>query len=130
MSRTAEIVASLEQEFPGKNIIQAPPDNPSEIICEVERDDQRSLAVVYIERSIPHYHSDSWETYAIDKGELSLQVAGKQYVLTEGEAYTVKPGKVHSAVGDWTKAREENRPPTRTRKQNFYSKQQMFLKQD
>ena len=111
MSRTAEIVASLEQEFPGKNIIQAPPDNPSEIICEVERDDQRSLAVVYIERSIPHYHSDSWETYAIDKGELSLQVAGKQYVLTEGEAYTVKPGKVHSAVGDWTRARVESRPP-------------------
>ncbi|MBI2592904.1 MAG: cupin domain-containing protein [Candidatus Colwellbacteria bacterium] len=108
-----EIIAILQKEFPGKNIIQLPLDNPSEIICEVEptaNHPEISSIIAVIDESKPHYHLKSTETYFIEKGELHLFVDGRKYLLREGDTYVVEPGRVHWAEGEATRVRVNSSP--------------------
>ncbi|OGH10177.1 MAG: hypothetical protein A2152_03785 [Candidatus Levybacteria bacterium RBG_16_35_6] len=104
------IVNQLKQEFPGKNILQLPPDNPNEIICELESTPEFSVAIAYIDQSVPHYHTKTREKYIIEQGRLILNEAGRETELREGDEYTVYPPIIHSARGKSTRVRVESKP--------------------
>lgn len=68
-----KIIAQLKSQYPGKDIIQLPPENPVEIICEVDptsEHPEKSVAIAVIESSYPHFHRNSEETYKVLKGKL------------------------------------------------------------
>ena len=50
----SSIVEELKRKYPGKNIVLNPPDDPSEIICEIEpasKNPERSVASAVIDRA-------------------------------------------------------------------------------
>ncbi|HEX7017691.1 MAG TPA: cupin domain-containing protein [Patescibacteria group bacterium] len=101
----AKIKKELQEKYPGKNIIALPKENPAEVICEVEpttEHQEYSLAVAIIDRSEPHFHQITTETYKITKGELDLIVDGTMHHLSEGDSYVIKPGSIHQALGNET----------------------------
>ncbi len=95
------IIAKLEKQYPGKTIVKLPEKNPTEIICEVEPYTSHngwSLAIAYIDESVPHYHLKSVETYELLEGALTLYVENTPTILKKGQSFTVHPNKIH-----WTK---------------------------
>lgn len=87
-----------------------PPENPTEIICEIDPTDdhpQKSTAIAVIESSAPHFHRISTETYKVLKGNLKLIDGNETFRLKEGESHTVHRGSVHSATADsaWVEVR-------------------------
>lgn len=103
---TNRIIKQLQDEFPGRDISVV----DGLISVEVERADDRSVVVAYIDHELGHYHTEREEAYAVEEGELSLHEAGKLHVLTPGQEYTVFPGRVHSAMGDSTRVRITSTP--------------------
>ena len=106
------VISELKQKYPGKKNIKNDEENPTEILCEVEPASEHpeySLAVAVIDKSEPHYHQISKETYKIIKGKLILVVDGKEIVLNEGASFEIQPGQVHSARGNetWIEAYSE-----------------------
>lgn len=100
-----KIKQELHEKYPDKNIIALPEENPTEIICEVEPTIQHpeyNVAVAIIDRSEPHFHRVATETYTVTRGEIDLIVDGKIHHLSEGDSYVIKPGSVHSVVGNET----------------------------
>lgn len=98
------IVAEFKEQFPGKNILQLPAENPSEIICEYEPTTDHpeySVAVAAIDSSYPHVHRKSIETYEVARGEVTLFVGKESFDMIEGESYVIQPGIVH-----WATAKE------------------------
>jgi mannose-6-phosphate isomerase-like protein (cupin superfamily) len=102
-------IVKIERAFkfkhPGRDIIMIPPENPTEIICEVEPTSEHpeySVALVAIDSSEPHYHKLSTETYTVLKGALALKLSRKEVLLYPGISYVVPPNTVHSAEGDRT----------------------------
>lgn len=53
-----------------------------------------------IDRSFPHVHKKSKETYKVTKGKLVLYVDDKKHELKEGEKLIIEPGKKHWAEGN------------------------------
>lgn len=107
------IIEILKREFPGKNIILLPPDNPSEIICEIEptADHQEvSSIIAFIDESGPHYHPRSTETYFVESGKLHLFVDGEEQILGEGKTFVVEPKKIHWAKGEATRVKVYSNP--------------------
>ncbi len=102
-------VALLRSLYPGKNIIQIPPENPSEIICEVDKvDDPQggcSVAIAVIDHSAPHFHRRTCERYEVLDGEVELFVAGEKKLLREGDISIIAPEMVHWVQADaaWVK---------------------------
>ena len=99
----AKVVKELKKEYPGKTIIKSPPDNPTEIICEVEPTSdhpERSLAVAVVGKSPLHYHKKTTEIYKAIKGKLIVYRNGKKHKLKEGNRITIKPGEIHYAEGN------------------------------
>ena len=98
-------IAELRQKYPGKKIICLPENNPSEIICEIDPSSNHpdySGAISVIDQTSAHYHQKTTENYEIISGALILAVDGQKHEMKAGEALTIKPGQIHSAVGDQT----------------------------
>lgn len=99
------VLKTLAEKYPNKNVVCIPDENPSEIICEVDPTKDHTdhnLAVAIIDKSAPHFHKESTETYKIIEGELDLFVEDVKHHLSEGDSYIVEPGKVHYAIGNET----------------------------
>jgi quercetin dioxygenase-like cupin family protein len=99
---TQKVTDELRRKYSGKSIII---NEPEEILCEIEpteKHPEKSLAMVVVGRSKPHFHKVTTETYEVISGELTVKVDGKKYILKKGEKLTLKPGQVHSAVGNET----------------------------
>ena len=98
-----KIIEEIKRKHPNKKIILDPPDNPSEIICELEptsEDPERSVALAIVGKSNPHYHKKTTEIYQAVKGSLIVWVEGEKHLLKEGEKITIEPNLVHHAEGD------------------------------
>jgi len=107
------VIAELSSQYPGKTVAKLPPDNPSEIICEIEPTvdhSERSVVIAVIDSSYPHFHHRSNETYEVLKGKVSLYVGNTVHILKEGDKYTVEPGNVHWATADSAWVRVESVP--------------------
>src|SRR3989344_7639226 len=107
------VVEEFKQRFPGRNIVMLPAENPTEIICEIEPTEEHpdySIALAVVDRSEPHHHEKSVETYLIEEGTLILHVEDEQIILKEGDTYVVNPTSVHWAEGNATHVRVESRP--------------------
>lgn len=108
-----EVVGKLQAEFPGKTILQLPPENPKEIICETEPTVDHpdySVAVAYIDRSEQHRHGISEETYKVEEGEVTLSVDGKKQVLRKGDSRIIHPGEIHRAEAQGARVEVTSRP--------------------
>jgi mannose-6-phosphate isomerase-like protein (cupin superfamily) len=71
--------------------------------CELIAEIEPGLAIAVIDRSRPHFHLHSSETYTVLEGKLGLSVGGKVVVLeaegtTRGGSFVIPPLMVHSAV--------------------------------
>ncbi len=108
-----EIVATLRIEFPGKNIMELPPENPTEIICEVEPTIDHpdfSVAVAFIDHSDQHKHAISTETYEVEGGEVTLFTNGEVHVLKPSQSYVIQPGTLHRAEAKGARVKVTSHP--------------------
>lgn len=99
----AKIIKELKEKYPSKRIILNPPENPNEIICEIDpasEHPQKSAALAIVGKSKPHYHKKSKEIYEVVKGTLFVYKNGKRYTLKEKEKITIEPNIIHYAEGD------------------------------
>jgi|SRR5581483_1722206 len=101
----AEVMAQLQREFPGKEIICIPPDKPTEMVVESRRapDGSESTAVAMIWSSLPHVHHQMTERYKVGLGSLTVYIDGRADDLYEGQEVVIKPGQVHWAEGEGTR---------------------------
>jgi mannose-6-phosphate isomerase-like protein (cupin superfamily) len=104
-----KIVAKLKKDYPEKNIVLNPPENPTEIVCETNP--EKGLAVIVIDSSIPHHHLHTTEIYRVTKGNLTLYIDGNEKELSEGDEFTIYPNEVHFAIGSETWIDEQSTPP-------------------
>lgn len=98
-----KVIEELSRKYPGRRIIKNNEEYPTEIICEIDppgSHPEHSTAIAVIDKSIPHYHNKTIETYKLIKGELTLIVDGKENQLGPGDVYVVKPKEVHQAFGN------------------------------
>jgi len=100
---TQKIIKELQQKYPGKKVILNPPENPTEIICELSPTSEHpesSVALAIVGSSKPHYHKNTTEIYEAQKGILTVYVNGEKHILQEGEKITIKPNTIHHVEGD------------------------------
>ncbi len=107
------IIETFKRQYPEKNIICLPDDNPTEIICEVDPSSEHpnhNRAIAAIRISKPHYHRLAEETYKVLAGRLKLFVDDRKIELAEGETYVVPPNSVHYAKGNFTVVQVDSTP--------------------
>ncbi len=104
-----KVIEKLKSEYPGKNIVQNFPENPTEIVCEIEP--EKGVAVAVIDRSEPHHHTKTTESYRVISGMLTLYIDGSEKELEKGDEFEVYPGEVHFAIGDETWVEVTSTPP-------------------
>ncbi|OGM08588.1 hypothetical protein A2159_03050 [Candidatus Woesebacteria bacterium RBG_13_34_9] len=100
-----KVIDELKKKYPGKNIIINTPENPTEIVCEIEPGNinpDRSIAIAILDKNIKHYHRIAKEIYEVIKGELEISKAGRSYYLHEGEKIAIYPSEYHIAKGNET----------------------------
>jgi len=100
-----QVKSDLESQYPHKKIIFLPPDNPTEIICEIDPASEHpshSRIIAVIDKSATHLHKVSTESYTVLKGELNLFLNGQKKALKQGESYQIKPWTIHWAEGNET----------------------------
>lgn len=100
-----KVVSELQEKYPGKKIILNTPENPTEIICEIEpteKHPERSVAVAVVDRIRPHYHKKLTEVYKITRGMLILHLGRQKKIAKENERIKIPPGEIHWAEGDET----------------------------
>lgn len=109
-----KIVDELKILYPQKKIYFDKEENPTEILCELEGKDlnpERSVYVAVIDKKVTHNHRfGTEETFEVIKGNLVLQVAGKEYALTAGKTYTSKSGEIHTVIGHGTWIKVTSKP--------------------
>lgn len=108
-----KVIEELKKTYPGKKIVLNDRNNCSEILCETEPSSQHptySKAISVIDKTKPHYHNNTTETYRVVRGTLSLIIEGKERVLTEGQTYTILPGQIHEARGSETWVECDSKP--------------------
>jgi GrpB-like predicted nucleotidyltransferase (UPF0157 family) len=108
-----QIKHELEKQYPGKKIIFQPPDNPTEIICEIDPSSvhpEHSTVIAVIDKSAVHYHQKSTEIYEVIRGQLDLFTNGEKKVLKTGEKYEIKPYTIHWATGNETWVKTSSNP--------------------
>ncbi|OGK11457.1 hypothetical protein A2954_06300 [Candidatus Roizmanbacteria bacterium RIFCSPLOWO2_01_FULL_37_12] len=97
------IVKELKEKYPNKNIVLIPPENPSEILCEIDPTSlhpEKSTVIAIVGKAAAHYHKKSTEIYEVIRGVLTVNKEGKKYILKEKEKITINPGEVHYAEGN------------------------------
>ncbi len=102
---TKLVVGELREKYPQAEIVKNDEHHPTEIICEVKPatdHPEYSLAVAVIDKSAPHVHQQSQETYKVIKGKLTLIIDDQKHELKVGEEIVIEPGQVHWAAGDET----------------------------
>lgn len=92
----------MKKKYPEKKIILNTPEDPAEIVCETRPGKNKSEAVAVIDRTRLHDHQKLTEIYEIIKGELTMHIDGREYLVKEGERIEMKPGTRHYAVGKET----------------------------
>ena len=95
----------MERMYPGKTVVMLPMKKPTELLCEVEPTQNHpnfSVAIAVIDKSNPHKHMVTEETYTVIRGELTLHANDETITLKRDESYTIEPGVVHWAEGDET----------------------------
>ncbi len=100
-----KVIDELSRKYPGKKIIKNKEEEPTEIICEIEP----GFAVAVVDKSEPHFHKKTTETYEVIKGELTVFRNGRAYKLKGDDKLIIEPGEIHYAVGDetWVKVYSE-----------------------
>jgi quercetin dioxygenase-like cupin family protein len=109
---TQRIIKELKTQYPGKNIILNDPENPTEIICEIEPgswDPMRSVAIAVMDENLKHYHRIAKEIYEVVRGKLEITKGGQTHILSEGEKLEIEPEQYHMAKGKetWVKVTSE-----------------------
>ena len=102
---TKKIIQKLQQKYPNKTIITNDKTHPTEILCETDPPSEHSeysIAISVIDKSKPHKHNITTETYKIINGTLSLHVGEKAIMMNTGDKYVVSPGTIHWAEGKET----------------------------
>ena len=107
-----KIVEEIRKKYPGKNIILNPPENPTEIVCEIEpasENPNKSVAIAVLDNNIKHFHRVAKETYEVIKGVLEMSKGGKTYFLSPGQKMVIGPREYHMAKGQetWVKVISE-----------------------
>ncbi len=100
-----EIISELKTLYPGKKIVVNTPENPTEIVCEVESafiHPEKSINVVVIDESVEHYHRNTQEEYEVMRGNLIVVKDGARHALKEGESIVILPNEHHRAEGHGT----------------------------
>lgn len=108
-----EVISYFKQEYPGKNIVMIPEDDPTELLCEIEPSAEHadySVAIAAIKESKAHFHNIATETYELIKGSVELFIDGKGCVLRVGEKVTILPSQTHYAVGNFGLVKVSSRP--------------------
>lgn len=109
----AKVIEYFRRQYPGKNIVALPQDDPTEIICEVDPSMTHpdfNVAIAAVKQSTPHYHRKSVEIYEVIEGDIELIVDDQTHTLHAGDVYTIQPGCVHSAKGNFALVRVTSRP--------------------
>ncbi|MDP2874114.1 MAG: hypothetical protein Q8N84_02375 [bacterium] len=104
MNKT-KVIKELKKKYPNKSIVALPVDNPTEILCEINPSSDHpeySIAVSVIDKSVPHCHKKTTETYKVIKGKLNLIVNGISHSLLRGDSFVIEPHSFHYAIGDET----------------------------
>ncbi len=83
--------AELMGFYPGCRVKVA--EDKREMVAEISD----AFAVAVIERSIPHFHLNTRETYRVLRGTLCVACGGHGRVLREAESITIEPGQIHFA---------------------------------
>ncbi|OIP82520.1 hypothetical protein AUK04_04475 [Candidatus Roizmanbacteria bacterium CG2_30_33_16] len=107
------ILQSLSKQYPNRKIIINSKNFPTEILCEVEPTASHpnySVAIAVIDKTHPHKHIKTTETYEVIRGILTLNIDGNITVLNTGEKITIKPNQVHEAEGKETWVRVISKP--------------------
>lgn len=100
-----KIISQLENKYPGKSIYSIPDESPTEMLCEVDPSSDHpeySNAVAIIDKSKPHIHQKTTETYKVIKGKLTLHIGDQSKELNIGDTHTIEPGNIHWAEGNET----------------------------
>jgi quercetin dioxygenase-like cupin family protein len=100
-----KVIDKLKEKYPGKNIVVNTPDNPTEIICEIEpgqKNSDRSVAIAVMDENIRHLHKLIEEKYQVIEGILEINLDGITHILHPGDEITIKPGQIHNAKGKET----------------------------
>jgi mannose-6-phosphate isomerase-like protein (cupin superfamily) len=105
------VISELKQQYPDGNVIENMNalGETTEIIGEIvspNPDESRAIAV--IDSSVVHYHKVITETYKVLKGKLTVlkytveKKIFEEIELNTGDSITIKPGELHSNLGDET----------------------------
>ena len=100
-----KVTEELKKLYPGKNIIVNTPENPTEIICEIQPGSthpDKSIAIAVLDSNIKHYHRHAKEVYEVIKGNLKISKAERMHLLRPGETIEIEPGEYHMAEGHET----------------------------
>lgn len=102
-----KVLHELKEKYPNKSIFQNKDEDGkvSEILCEVDPTTDHahySYAVAVADKSIPHYHKKSVETYTVTIGKLTLFVGNSIIELSEGNSYEIPVETVHWVKGNET----------------------------
>jgi len=108
-----KVLDYLGGNYPGRNIVMLPQDNPREVICELGQsaNGDESTAIAFVDHSMRHHHNETVEQYEVEEGELRLFLDGQLVILREGQGITILPGTVHWAEGNATRVRVTTIPP-------------------
>ena len=79
----------LMKSYPGCRVKIS--DDKREMVAEISDD----FAVAVIDRSQPHFHLRTRETYRVLRGTLYVARAGVGHVLNKDETITIEPGTIH-----------------------------------
>ncbi|MFC1647189.1 cupin domain-containing protein [Patescibacteria group bacterium] len=99
------VTRKLKRHYPGCEIIITDPENPTEIICEIQPTVEHpkwSGIIAVIDRTRLHYHKMLTETYHVLDGKLSIYLNGKKQVLKKGDLVKIPPKTIHWSQGDET----------------------------
>jgi mannose-6-phosphate isomerase-like protein (cupin superfamily) len=74
--------------------------NPAEIVYEVTTWENAlpfGIAIADIQRSEPHFHKVTAETYTVVQGNLEVSLNGEEHVLHPSDVIKIPPNVIHSA---------------------------------
>ncbi|MDP4020586.1 MAG: cupin domain-containing protein [Candidatus Adlerbacteria bacterium] len=97
------LLKDLRTRHPDGKIILVPEKEPTEFVCELPRTntlDKQSTAIVVIEKSKPHFHKHTTEVYLVERGNPTLYIDDRVYLLSPGDVAIILPGQRHWAEGN------------------------------
>jgi quercetin dioxygenase-like cupin family protein len=99
------VLNRINWEYPNKNVIGIESENPQEVIIEIEPTQDHpeySKAIAVIDKSEPHFHKETTETYKVIAGQLTVYIDDQIHKLKEDDEIIIKPNQVHWVQGQET----------------------------